>query len=165
MLMCYLVYPQGFAILRAPVIALINLWMLIIFVWRPDNTVQFSHAMAPINHVIVFSCLLDHSRCPHAHSSSPCHSMIARSRAHPLSLWCSPLHASCKIFTDNGQFVLDDLVVAAAYYQQVEINITSFQHLLITVTLIAAAVSMEDSDEPSDAVDVIVSKPGSKRGG
>uniref|UniRef100_A0A6B0UQH1 Putative secreted protein n=1 Tax=Ixodes ricinus TaxID=34613 RepID=A0A6B0UQH1_IXORI len=35
-------------------------------------------------------------------------------------------------------------------------SVTSFQHLSITVTLIAAAISVEDSDEASDAVEVIV---------
>lgn len=34
----------------------------------------------------------------------------------------------------------------------------NLQYLLITITVIAAAISVEDSDEASYAVDVIVSK-------
>lgn len=34
---------------------------------------------------------------------------------------------------------------------------TSFRHLSITIALMAAAISVEDSDKLSDAVDVIVS--------
>lgn len=58
------------------------------------------------------------------------------------------------------------LVVAGAGRQCMgESRNDELHHVSITVTLIAAAVNVEDSDEPSNAVDVIVSKPGSKRGG
>lgn len=58
----------------------------------------------------------------------------------------------CKIVADNGKFVHNKLVIVAGAGRS---KITSFQHLLITITLNTAAISVEGSDEASGVVDVI----------
>lgn len=43
--------------------------------------------------------------------------------------------------------------------ERVQVGTTSFRHLLIIITLIADAISVEDFNEVSDVADVIVLKP------
>lgn len=59
--------------------------------------------------------------------------------------------------TASSSFTISHVVAKAEVgHQRVEIKTNNFQHLLITITLIAAAISVEDSDEVSDDVDVTI---------
>ncbi|KAG0417806.1 hypothetical protein HPB47_005349 [Ixodes persulcatus] len=58
----------------------------------------------------------------------------------------------CEIFPDDGDH--GEFVCNSPSLERVAVKMISFQHLLIAITIIAAAINVEHFDQASDAVDV-----------
>lgn len=96
--------------------------------------------MVPIDRVIMMlSWTLSHFRRPQAR-----HGTITPSLSPPCPLTFHPA-CTCEIVVDDGEVICGNLIVlTGAGRQQVKVKMTNFQHPLITIALIAAAISVED---------------------